>query len=65
MSEDEQKVTRRLFLRHSAMVSAMSAAAYGIALKTDAMAQAEQQQPETLKDDLEDILPYVYTEFPT
>lgn len=65
MSKDEQKITRRLFLRHSAMVSAMSAAAYGIALKTDALAQAEQQQSETFGSDGEDVLPYVYTDFPT
>lgn len=64
MSEDELKVTRRLFLRHSAIVSAMSAAAYGVAVKTDALAQDGPEQTVTFGDDDDNVLPYVYSEGP-
>ena len=42
MSDDEQKLNRRIFLQYSAMVSATTAGLAGIALKTDALAQVAQ-----------------------
>jgi hypothetical protein len=62
MSEDELKVTRRLFLRHSTVATALSAGVYSIAMKTDALAQAEQQAAMAAKTFPEEILPYVYHE---
>ena len=41
-SDDEQKLTRRLFLQHSASATAVSATLYSVAMKTDAIAQAPQ-----------------------
>lgn len=38
-SEDELKVTRRLFLQHAATATAVSATLYSVAMKTDAIAQ--------------------------
>jgi len=64
MSEDELKLTRRLFLEHTAMATAMSGAVYSIALKTDAQAQADDGLPMTAALSDEDILPYVYFEGP-
>jgi hypothetical protein len=49
MSDEELKITRRLFLQHAAVVSAMSAGIAGIALKTDAVARAEEDKPEALQ----------------
>jgi hypothetical protein len=62
MSEDELKVTRRLFLRHSAMATAMSATWYSIAMKTDAVARAADELPGTPMSMSDAILPYVYHE---
>ncbi len=42
MSDDELKLTRRAFLEQSAMASAMTAATCSIALKTDALAHAQE-----------------------
>lgn len=39
VSDDELKLNRRLFLQYAAAASATSAVVYGIALKTDALAQ--------------------------
>lgn len=39
MSDDELKLTRRLFLQHAAMASAMTAGWCSIAVTTDALAQ--------------------------
>ena len=63
MSEDELKLTRRRFLQHSAMATAMSAGAYGIALKTDALARADEGLPNTTMSwPPDEILPYLYHE---
>lgn len=63
MSEDELKLTRRLFLQHSAVATAMSAGAYSIALKTDALARADDGLPNTTKSwPPDEILPYLYHE---
>ena len=40
MSDDELKLTRRLFLQQSAVATTMTAGLYSIAMKTDALAQA-------------------------
>jgi hypothetical protein len=45
MSDDELKITRRLFLQHSAMATAMTTGLYSIAMKTDALAQAAEDVP--------------------
>ena len=42
MSDD--KLTRRRFLEHSAMATAMTATWYSVAMKTDAVAQAQQSK---------------------
>ena len=39
MSDDELKLTRRLFLQQTAMATTMTAGLYSIAMKTDALAQ--------------------------
>jgi len=65
MSEEKQKVTRRTFLQHTAVVSAVSAGAYSIALKTDALARADEGVPVGQQTMSDGILPYVYTEEPT
>jgi hypothetical protein len=59
MSDDELKLTRRLFLQHSAMATAMTAGMYSIAMKTDALAQQGQLQPNFLADGPS---PYPYME---
>ena len=38
--DDERKLTRRLFLQHTASATAVSATLYSVAMKTDAIAQA-------------------------
>lgn len=58
MSDDESKLTRRLFMQHSAMATAMTAGMYSIAMKTDALAQ-QGQQPRFLADGPS---PYPYME---
>jgi len=65
MSEDELKLTRRLFLRHSAMAAAMSAGAFSIAMKTDALARADDGLPNsTMSWPPDEILPYLYRDEP-
>lgn len=43
MSDDELKLSRRLFLQHTAVAAATSAAFYSIAMKTDALSKAAAQ----------------------
>jgi hypothetical protein len=50
MSDDELKLTRRLFLQHTAMATAMTAGMYSIALKTDALAQQQLTSPKFFAD---------------
>ena len=66
MSEDELKLTRRLFLQHSATATAMSAAAYSIAMKTDALARADDGLPntDTMTSREEGLVPYLYRDEP-
>ena len=61
MSDEEYKLTRRRFLQHSAMASAMTAGYYSIAMKTDALAQ-QTPQPENLRGD--NPVPYNYSDEP-
>jgi hypothetical protein len=58
MSDDELKLTRRLFLQHSAIASAMTAGLYSIALKTDALAQAPAGDPLGFRADGPSPYPY-------
>jgi hypothetical protein len=58
MSDDELKLNRRLFLQHSAMISA-TAGLCGIAMKTDALVQAEQQQVKAIRSDGPSPYPYL------
>ncbi|MHB8900060.1 MAG: hypothetical protein ACYC6Y_15030 [Thermoguttaceae bacterium] len=61
MTDDELKLNRRLFLEYSA--AAGTAAAWcGVALKTDALAEAGEIGPAAVRND--GILPYVYHEDP-
>jgi hypothetical protein len=60
MSEEELKLTRRLFLQHTAVAAAMGTATAGISLKTDALAQ--EQAVFDAKSSPQDILPYAYHE---
>jgi hypothetical protein len=63
MSDDELKLTRRLFLQHSAMATATTAGLYSIALKTDALAQ--QPQPfAPLRFGADGTSPYPYQDPP-
>lgn len=62
MSDEEIKLTRRVFLQHSAIVSASTAALCGIALKTDAMTKAAQDLRSALRTD--GPSPYPYMEIP-
>ena len=64
MSEDELKVTRRLFLQHSAVASA-AAGACSIVLKTDALARADEGVPAVFASGWDGTLPYEYTEGPS
>jgi hypothetical protein len=59
MSQDETKLTRRLFLQHSATASAATAW-YSVAMKTDALAEAEERSVLAMMND--GILPYSYHE---
>ncbi len=43
-SDDELKLTRRLFLQHAASATAVSATVYSVAMKTDAIAQDRSTQ---------------------
>lgn len=64
MSEDELKLTRRVFLEHSAAAAAASSAWCGIAMKTDALARAEEAPVAALIARFDPILPYVYHDEP-
>lgn len=57
--DDDLRVTRRLFLKHSALATASGAAMYSIALKTDAAA-AQPLQPARIRgeDDLDNLYAY-------
>ncbi len=58
-SENDLKLTRRLFLQHSATAGAATAW-YSVAMKTDALAGAEERSLSTTWSD--GILPYSYHE---
>ena len=62
MSEDELKLTRRLFLQHSATATAISAGACSIVMKTDALARADDPLPINAASWPIEILPYEYQE---
>lgn len=66
MSEDELKLTRRLFLQQSGVATAISAGACGIALKTDALARADDGLPntDTMTWREEGLIPYLYRDEP-
>ena len=61
MSDDERKLNRRVFLQHSAIVSAATAGLCGIALKTDALVQAAQEQVKAIRTDGPSPYPYLLT----
>lgn len=58
MSDKERKLNRRVFLQHTAAVSATTAGLYGIALKTDALAEVAQNVPNKLLTDGPSPYPY-------
>lgn len=60
MTDDELKYTRRLFLQHAAVATAMSASFHSIAMKTDAIAQTPQLI--ALNGGRGDGMPYPYHE---
>ncbi len=62
MTDDELKVTRRSFLEQSAGATAMSAAWYSIAMKTDALAQAPGNDPVRALTTGPGPSPYAYDE---
>jgi hypothetical protein len=64
MPDDEHKLNRRLFLQHSAMATAASATWYSVAMKTDAVAQAQDQMPHRLLSFPPGPPPYAYDEEP-
>ena len=59
-SEDERKLTRRRFLEHSAMATAMTATWYSVAMKTDAQAQDKKQAAGLMNDPGTGPSPYAY-----
>jgi hypothetical protein len=65
MSDDELRITRRLFLQHSAMSTAMAAGWYSVAMKTDALAQAQQSNPLAEVGFPETVSPYAYEDPPS
>jgi hypothetical protein len=63
MSDDELKLNRRLFLQQTAVATATGAAACGIAMKTDALAQPQPLSADVLDPGSENIvIPYLYNE---
>lgn len=64
MSDDELRMNRRLFLKHSAAATAMSAAWYSVAMKTDALARAQQYRMRTFGTEFGSGMPYPYFEPP-
>ena len=64
MPDDELRITRRLFLQHSAMATAMTAAWYSIAMKADAVASA-QETAQTFRTFPDTVSPYAYDDFPS
>ena len=59
MSDDELKLNRRVFLQHSAVVSVTAAGICGIAIKTDALADAAQADRKTVISDGPSPYPYL------
>ena len=59
MSDDELKITRRRFLQHSAMATAMTGGLYSIAMKTDAVARADEVAPSSFRGDGPSHYPYM------
>ena len=57
--DDELKLTRRLFLQHTATATAVSATLYSVAMKTDAIAQAGPEQV-GIRGIVTDGFPYPY-----
>jgi hypothetical protein len=55
--EEDRGVTRRVFLQHSAAISALSVGACGLSLKTDAL--AEEPKPVPFREPADDF-PYPY-----
>lgn len=60
MSDEELKLTRRRFLRHSAVSAAAAGTLPSIALKTDALAQVQPQGVRPFGTD--DSFPYPYAD---
>jgi hypothetical protein len=60
MSDEELRVTRRRFLRHSAVAAAAAGGLPSIALKTDALAEAPPQGVRPFGTD--DSFPYPYAD---
>lgn len=61
MSDDELKLTRRRFLRHTAVTTAAAGGLHSIALKTDALAQPG-PQPFSGRSGDPDSFPYPYAD---
>jgi hypothetical protein len=59
MSDEELKLTRRLFMQHAAMASAMAGGLHSIALKTDALADAQPSGPLDFRADGPSPYPYM------
>jgi hypothetical protein len=63
MSDEELKLNRRLFLQQTAVATATAGACYTIAMKTDAIAQQQQNAPGVRELGGENIiLPYLYSQ---
>lgn len=56
--DDELKLTRRLFMQHTAVIAATSASLIGIALKTDALVGTAEAQ--IIRDGRGTGMPYPY-----
>lgn len=63
-SDEELRMNRRLFLRHSATATAMSAVWCSVALKTDALARAQYDQAQSLRSGFGSGMPYPYFDPP-
>ena len=57
-------MNRRLFLKHSAAATAMSAVWYSMAMKTDALVRAQQNQVQAFGTEFGSGMPYPYFEPP-
>lgn len=59
MSDEELKLTRRLFMQQAAIASAMAGGLHSIAMKTDALANAEKIEPLEIRADHPSPYPYM------